>query len=107
MIRKLTVLLALAKYYRQRLCALAGSAAKTGVNGSWHDITFLGRNNVDGYKADQYQRYAPSATPRITRSPAAWCRLLSGTTPSPPYSSTPMPGLLRPTQRSRSMLPIR
>jgi len=56
MMKKLVILLAFASITASASLALAGSAAKTGVVGSWHDITYLGNAGIDGYKADQYNR---------------------------------------------------
>jgi hypothetical protein len=53
MMKKLVILLAVASITASASLALAGSAAKTGVNGSMHDINVAGGGT---YKADQYQR---------------------------------------------------
>jgi hypothetical protein len=53
MTKKLVILLAFAGITASASMALAGSAAKTGVNGSMHDINVAGGGT---YKGDQFQR---------------------------------------------------
>jgi hypothetical protein len=53
MMKKLAILLAIASITASASLALAGGAAKTGVNGSMHDINVAGGGT---YKADQFQR---------------------------------------------------
>lgn len=54
--KKLVILLALAGVTASASMALAGSAPKTGINGSWHDINYAGTLGTTSYKADQYNR---------------------------------------------------
>ncbi len=56
MMKKLVVLIAFASLTAGASMALAGSAPKTGINGSWHDINYAGQLGTASYKADQYQR---------------------------------------------------
>jgi hypothetical protein len=53
MMKKLVILLAFASITASASLALAGAAAKTGVNGSMHDINVAGGGT---YKGDQFQR---------------------------------------------------
>jgi hypothetical protein len=56
MMKKLVVLIAFASLTAGASLALAGSAPKTGINGSWHDINYAGQLGTTSYKADQYNR---------------------------------------------------
>lgn len=56
MMKKLVVLIAFASLTAGASMALAGSAAKTGINGSWHDINYAGQLGTTSYAADQYNR---------------------------------------------------
>jgi hypothetical protein len=53
MMKKLVILLAFASITASASMALAGAGARTGVNGSMHDINVAGGGT---YKADQYNR---------------------------------------------------
>jgi hypothetical protein len=53
MMKKLVILLAVAGIAASASMALAGGAAKTGINGSMHDINVAGGGT---YKGDQFQR---------------------------------------------------
>jgi hypothetical protein len=54
MMKKLVILLAIASITASASVALAGGAAKTGVNGSMHDINVAGGGTT--YAGDQFQR---------------------------------------------------
>jgi hypothetical protein len=56
MMKKLVVLIAFASLTAGASMAVAGSAPKTGINGSWHDINYAGSLGTTSYKADQYNR---------------------------------------------------
>jgi hypothetical protein len=57
MMKKLVTLLAIAALTALGTTAvLAGQAPQTGVNGSMHDITYLGQAGYGGYQQDDFQR---------------------------------------------------
>jgi cytochrome c553 len=57
MMKKLVTLLAIAALTALGSSALfAGQAPQTGVNGSMHDITYLGSTGYGGYQQDDFQR---------------------------------------------------
>lgn len=55
MMKKLASIIAVAAFAAGAYTAFAGQAPRTGVNGSWHDITYLG-NAFGYYNQDDYQR---------------------------------------------------
>jgi hypothetical protein len=56
--KKMTAILAFSTLTMGAAAAYAGMAPATGINGSWHDITYLGNNGGGGgaYSPDNYDR---------------------------------------------------